>query len=104
MTQVHNRLKPDLRTYLRNLFKKKRNPAASHVLVILVSTCEYYGCRGRRFHLKDQKEDARYGNGMYRYVKIFNLINLLTSNKESGRGEVQTPKRLQKLGLRNKVI
>ena len=36
-TQVNNVLKPDLRTYLRNLYKKRRSPAATHVMVIMMS-------------------------------------------------------------------
>ncbi|XP_072039679.1 uncharacterized protein [Amphiura filiformis] len=35
--QGHSKLRADMLTYLRNLFKKKRAPAATHVLVIMLS-------------------------------------------------------------------
>lgn len=37
LSQIHNGLKEDLREYLKGLFNKKREPAATHVLVIMVS-------------------------------------------------------------------
>ena len=33
----HNQLKPDIMTYLLKLYKKRRGPAATHVLVIMLS-------------------------------------------------------------------
>ena len=33
----HNQLKPELMMYLRKLYKKRRGPAATHVLVIMLS-------------------------------------------------------------------
>ncbi len=36
-SQQHAALKPVIRVYLRNIFKKKRAPAATHVLVIMLS-------------------------------------------------------------------
>ena len=37
LSQIHNGLKEDLREYLKGLYNEKRQPAATHVLVIMVS-------------------------------------------------------------------
>ena len=46
----HNGLKVDLAKYHKGLFKKKRQPAATHILVTMASEdaySSYYGIRGK---------------------------------------------------------